>query len=319
MELNAIPFPVYARDVLPLTKGLWAGQRDFETYVAQTGEIAASGYGKKFYQTLGLYEGRRLVASCKRYERTLHLGEQLLRAIGIGAVFTPADLRGSGYASVMLAMLLDEARANGAHVAYLFSDIHPSFYAQIGFAELPSRAISLRADSLARSRITVANAQASDWTGIRRCYDSGEKERAWGFTRAPLVWNWIRLRREHGSEQPGGTPVQLVIRSGSRVIAYVLGARDIKRDALIVEEYGFASLEGRARIPALLRSAAGDLRRVVGWLPPQNARELLPRGSVRKRKDAILMMAPLSALGKKLLATATTSATLDGVWSADHI
>lgn len=319
MKLKPIPAGTYARDVLPLTAGLWAGRRDFEAYVKQTAEIAASSYGKKFYQTVGLFAGAELLASCKRYERTLHLGEQELKAIGIGAVFTPVAHRGKGYASAMLAMLLDGARAGGAHAGYLFSDIHPAFYKQLGFIEFPSRAISLRADSLARSRITVANVQSADWTGIRSCYDTGEAQRTWGFMRSPLVWHWIRLRLRHGSEHPTGQPVALVMHRAQRVSAYVLGERDVANDALIVDEYGSADLDGRSKIPALLRSAAGDLRRIVGWLPPQGARELLPRGSVRKRKDAILMMAPLSPLGKKLVERATVTAALDGVWATDHI
>lgn len=319
MKLKPIPAAEYARDVLPLTAGLWAGRRDFETYLTQTAEVAACRYGKRFYRTFGLFLGTELLASCKRYERMLHLGEQELMAIGIGAVFTPVAHRGKGYASAMLAMLLDQARTNGAHLGYLFSDIHPAFYKQLGFVEFPSREISLRADSLARSRITVANVQTADWSGIRKCYDTGEIERTWGFTRSPLVWDWIRLRLRHGSEHPTGQPVALVMHEGKHVSAYVLGERDVAHDALVVDEFGFADHEGRSRIPALLRSAAGDLRRIVGWLPPQGARELLPRGSVRKRKSAVLMMAPLSIPGKKLIEKATLSAAVDGAWATDHI
>ena len=59
MRLQAIAPEVYAREVLPQTAALWAGRRDLRTYVAQTLEIARSGYGKRMYRTIGLYEGER--------------------------------------------------------------------------------------------------------------------------------------------------------------------------------------------------------------------------------------------------------------------
>lgn len=319
MQLRTIAADAYARDVLPLTAELWAGGRDLQTYAAQVTEMAVSAYGKKFYQTLGLFDGRDLLSSCKRYERTMHLGTQKVNAVGIGAVFTPEAKRGAGYATAMLAMLLDASRAAGADVAYLFSDIHPAFYAQLGFKECPSRSISLRADSLPSARVAVANIQTSDWAGIRRSYDIGEHQRAWGFVRSPVVWSLLRLRMRQRAGSAEGESVNLVVRSGKHVLAYVMGRRDVRHDALIVDEYGFPDLEGRGRIGALIRNAAGDMRRIVGWLPPEGARQVLPRGSVRKRKDAILMMAPLTPIGGRLIERATWPAASDGVWSTDHI
>jgi hypothetical protein len=247
------------------------------------------------------------------------LGDRQLAAVGIGAVFTPPEQRGRGYASAMLAMVLDEARAAGNDLAYLFSDIHPAFYAQLGFIELPSRSLSVRADSLTSTRIAVSGIEKADWAGVRRCFERGEQTRPWGFLRSPLVWDWIALRQAQGSEHPTGAFVRLAVRRGKTIIAYVMGVRDPKSDAFILDEYGFSDLEGRGRVPSLIRSAAGDLQRIAGWLPPEGMRDLLPRGSVRRRKGAILMMAPLSALGKKLIARATAPAAGDGVWATDHI
>jgi len=48
-------------------------------------------------------------------------------------------------------------------------------------------------------------------------------------------------------------------------------------------------------------------------------RGLWPGGSGRKRKDAILMIAPLSERGKKFLERAKKTGAADGVWSTDHI
>ena len=319
MRLREIDAERYAADVLPLTAELWAGRRSFETYVSQTLEIARSGYGKRHYRTVGLYDGDTLLASFKRYERGIHSGAARLRAFGIGAVFTPQEFRGRGYASAMIATALDGARTAGYDAAFLFSDIHPHFYQELGFRELPSRAISVRADSLAEDRVAVARMEESDWNGIRRYFDARDTLRPWGFARTPLVWEWVRLRARHGSEHLQGHETNLVVRRGRSVLAYVMGVRAPEHDAYIVDEFGFADDRSASLVCPLLRSAAGDLRRVAGWLPPDGARELLPRGSVRKRTDAVFMATALSPSGTKWLTAATTSSQSDGIWSTDHI
>lgn len=319
MRLVEIGADAYAREVLPLTAELWAGRRDFERYVAHTLEIARSGYGKRHYRTIGYYDGKTLVASLKRYERTLHVGAKRLRAVGVGAVFTPREFRGRGYASAMLAELLDRSRSEGYDIVYLFSDIRPQFYEELGFVTLPSRAISMRADNLPKQRIQVTRLEEADWSGIRRCFDLSERVRPWGFVRTPLVWEWIRMRIRQGSEHPIGHETNLVVRRGRGIAAYVLGSRAPEHDAYVLDEYGFADAEAATLIAPLLRGAAGDLQRIVGWLPPEGARELLPRASVRKRRDAILMAATLTTAGQSWLTNATATRAGDGVWSTDHI
>jgi len=309
----------YAKEILPQTAALWANGRSFDAYVAQTLELARTAYGKRHYETLGLRVNGKVVSSFKRYQRMARLGAQPLAAIGIGAVYTPASQRGRGYASAMLAMALDSARAQKFDFAYLFSDIHPQFYKTLGFVELPSRLITFRADSLSNKRLDVATLSPKDWPGIRRCFDATEARRDWGFERGPAIWGWMQTRIQHGSEHARGQAVRLVVRRGRAITAYVLGQREPAHDAYVLDEFGFASEKDRALIAPLLRAAAGDFRRITGWLPPDSVRSLLPRGSVRKRKDAILMIAPLSSRGKKFLERAKATGSADGVWSTDHI
>lgn len=318
--LRELPIDAYARLILPLTEPLWAGGRAFDAYVSQTNELASTPYGKRHYRTFALAARDGVpLASFKRYERTAHIGARPLKAMGIGAVFTPEEQRGHGYASAMLGLALDTARNDGFDFAYLYSDIHPQFYKAIGFAELPSRTISVRADALDSQRLNAQPLQDADWPAIRRCFDATASLRDWGFDRPPTVWNWMRTRLRHGSERPKGQPVHLVARRGRAIVAYSLGVREPAHDAYVVDEYGFIDENARAIVPALLRSAAGDLRRIVGWLPPAGARELLPRGSVRRRKDAILMIAPLTSTGKAFLDRARTSGPADATWALDHI
>lgn len=317
--LVAISPENYAKRVLPRTASLWAHGRTFEAYVSQTLELARSEYGKKHYQTLGLREGKEIVASFKRYERIAWLRSNRLASIGIGAVFTPQEYRGRGYASAMLATALDEAKSQRFDFAFLFSDIHPQFYKAIGFAEVPSRLISFRSDSLSNKRIDVEPIASRDWPGIRRVFDATQARRDWGFERGPAFWKWMRARIEHGSEHAGGQATHLVVRQGRSIAAYVFGQREPAHDAYVLDEFGFAGAKERALVGPLLRAAAGDLRRITGWLLPDNVRSLLPRGSVRKRKDAILMIAPLSSRGKQFLERAQSTGSADGVWSTDHI
>ncbi|MFY9665300.1 MAG: GNAT family N-acetyltransferase [Candidatus Cybelea sp.] len=319
MRLRAMPARAYAGEVLPLTAPLWAGRRTFDQYVEQTLEIARSPYGRRYYRTIGLYEGNRCVASFKRYERRLRDGPRHLDAIGFGAVFTPNEYRGRGYASVMLAMALDRARGDGYELAYLFSDIRPEFYAELGFRALPSRSFSLRADSLPATRLQPSPLGEHDWSGVRHVFDLVENRRNAGFSRSATTWDWIRLRMRHGSERPPGDETNLVLRRRGRVAAYVFGVRATQFDEYILEEFGFADDAAAASIPALLRAAAGDLRRVVGWLPPKDARFSLSKLRARPRSRAILMMAPLRSQGELLLNAIVSDRREDLCWATDHI
>lgn len=317
--LSTISAEEYAKRVLPLTAPLWAHGRTFEAYVSQTLQLARTDYGKRHYQTLGFRSGKSIVASFKRYERIAWLRSNRLASIGIGAVFTPPEQRGRGYASAMLAMALDDAKSKRFDFAYLFSDIHPQFYKALGFVELSSRLISFRADSLSQARITVEPLTQKDWPAIRRCFDATQARRNWGFERGPAFWKWLQTRIQHGSEHAGGQSVHLVVRRGRGLAAYVFGQREPAHDAYVLDEFGFTEDRDRGLVAPLLRAACGDLRKITGWLPPDNVRALLPRGSVRKRKDAVLMIAPLSSRAKQFLERAKATGAADGVWSTDHI
>lgn len=316
MELSA---QAYAESVLPLTQPLWGNGRTLESYAAQTTELAQTAYGRKSYRTLAISDGGNVLATFKRYERSARVRNEPLRAIGIGAVFTPEPFRGQGFASAMLGMALDDARATGVDFAFLFSDIHPQFYKDIGFMELPSRSLSVRADSLAASRIEAHPIGDRDWSGIRTCFDAMESSRECGLVRSPAVWNWLRTRIAQAAGHAHAQPVNLAVRRGRSIVAYVIGQREPRHDAYVLDEAAYAGPAARDLLPSLLRNAAGDLRRIVGWLPPAPVRGVFPRGSVRRRSGAVWMIAPLSPGGKRFWECMQQTGSADGVWSLDHI
>lgn len=322
MQLTTIAPADYARDVLPHSSEIWAAGRTLEEYVDDFVAVAESAYGKRRFRTLGLRIDGGIVVSCKRYERELRCGERTLRAVGIGAVFTPPGLRGRGYASALIGMLLDAERATGSDVAYLFSDIHPVFYERLGFVALPSRSISLRADMLPATRLEIAPADDGDWTAIRGCFDALDSRRPIALRRTPLVWEWLRTSLRTGRSRPDGQRVALIVRTARSASAYVFGRRFPKLDAFALDEYGYTGDDGFDAVAPLLRSAAGDLRKITGWLPPDVARAALPRGAVRKRKNSIMMIALLSAPARAAWqrhAAAIAADDADRCWSTDHI
>ena len=320
LELATIAPADYERDVLPRSESLWANGRSFDEYVSDFQAVVASSYGRRRFRTVGLKIEGVLVASLKRYERDLLCAGRILRAVGIGAVFTPEGFRGRGYASAMLGAFLDREHAAGSDIAYLFSDIHPAFYERLGFITLPSRSMTLRADSLPNERIKADALADGDWPAIARTYASIEGGSRLTLRRTPVVWEYLRLRAQSHDRQGGS--VRLGVRKGRSIIAYVTGRREPRADAFVVDEAVYAGDEGRAVFAALLRNAAGDLRKITGWLPPSPIREALPRGAVRRRRDAIAMMVPLSAAareGWRSQSASLLTASSDLYWSADHV
>ena len=319
LRLDVIAPDDYVRDVLPHSAALWAGSRSFEEYVDEFRAITSSAFGKRRFRTVGLRIDGALAASCKRYERTLRCGDRTYKAAGIGAVFTPDDLRGRGYATAMLGAFLDAERDAGTDLAYLFSDIHPSFYERLGFVTLPSRTITLRADSLPGRRLTVTALGEADASAVRRLFDTFDTRRPYAFARTPLDWEWQRLRAT--SREHAGQPVHLGVRRGRSLTAYVTGRRVPSADSFVLDEFAYANPDEADLIPALLRAAAGDLRTIRAWLPPTIAREALPRGAVRPRTTALTMLVPLSASFRAAFNANPPDRydAADPCWSTDHI
>jgi len=320
LRLQTLSAEAYVREVLPHSAPLWAGERSFEEYTAELRATAGSAWGRRRFRTLGLWVEDRLVASCKRYDRTLRCGERRFRAAGIGAVFTPPALRGRGYATALLGALLDAERAAGTALAYLFSDIGPRFYEHLGFAALPSRALTLRADALGGQRLAVEALGAGDAASMRRVFDALDARRPFAFARTPLEWERLRLR--DASREHAGQPLRLGVRRARTLVAYVIGRRIPAADAFVLDEFAFARDEDAAAIAPLLRAAAGDLRKVTGWLPPAPARAALPRAAVRARRDAVAMAIPLAPAVRAAWRAALPRLRADGAdpcWAADHI
>jgi GNAT superfamily N-acetyltransferase len=319
LDLATLAPEEYVRDVLPHSQSLWAGQRSLAEYVQEFRATADSGWGRRRFRTVGLRVDGTLAASCKRYERVFRCGDRDYRAAGIGAVFTPDTLRGRGYATALLGAFLDAERAAGTDLAYLFSDIAPVFYARLGFVTLPSRTITLRADMLLTERVPIATLGAADVTAMQRLFIALEARRPLAFRRTPLDWEWQRLRA--ASREQGGAPLTLGVRRGRSLAAYVTGRRIPAADAFVLDELAYANDEDARYVPPLLRAAAGDLRKIQGWLPPAPARRALPRGAVRTRSEGITMILPLSPAFRSAWrnAVADGDATADACWSTDHI
>ena len=318
VSVEELALDEYSREVLPHSASLWADGRSFEQYARDLRDLAKSGYGRRRFKLFGVRVDGTIAASFKRYERDLRCGDRMLHAIGIGAVFTRERYRGRGLATMMLADLLDREKRQGTDLALLYSNIRPQFYEQIGFIALPSRVFTLRADSLAFERVEPAHVRDDDWPAIARCFAALDEERPYALHRTPLVWELIRAR--HRIQPEPGHTINLVIRGKRRALAYCLGRRVVRSDAFVVDEFSFAGEEHAHLIPPLLRAAAGDLRKITGWLPPAPARNVLPRGTVRARRDAILMVAPLSTIARsrlKIDSRDVLRAASDPVWSTD--
>lgn len=89
--------------------------------------------------------GQDVVTSLGAYPFTLRTPAGLTPARVFGAVFTPAEQRGHGYASTLLTWAMDHYAQQGVRDFFLYSDIAPQFYERLGFGVLPSFAWTLPA------------------------------------------------------------------------------------------------------------------------------------------------------------------------------
>jgi GNAT superfamily N-acetyltransferase len=142
---------------LLLATGAQKTERDAVTYVEWGPPLTREGYAVREHRLrahpwaragmqtwLLCDEAGSVLASCEtfRTRSVLRAGEEAPvpgDSFAIASVFTEERLRGRGYATRMMDLLVQELqRAPGAQAALLFSDVGPALYGRSGYREVPA-------------------------------------------------------------------------------------------------------------------------------------------------------------------------------------
>jgi hypothetical protein len=143
-DLSADERSAYFTGIQPI----WGGGLDGNRFQQFQRRLADSPEASQRYRLLGWFDAGRMLSAMKAYDLEGGFGGRSLRVLGIGAVFTPTELRRRGHAAAMLRAAIDEYRGRGAHAALLFSDIDAAYYERLGFRPLESRECMVEAGQL---------------------------------------------------------------------------------------------------------------------------------------------------------------------------
>ncbi|HZR10693.1 MAG TPA: GNAT family N-acetyltransferase [Myxococcales bacterium] len=277
----------YFRGIQPI----WGGGLSHERFQAFQRRLADAPEGKDRYRLLGWFSGGALTSAMKAYDLAAEFAGRPLRVLGVGAVFTPPELRRRGHAAAMLRAAMDEYGARGAHAAVLFSDIGIRYYERLGYRVLESRESTVDAHSLPRAASSTRPAMGGDEPMMTRLFaDSRPDRRIFALARDGWTLHFqLRRLRELARARGVSEPEWGVVAEGSfgEAAAMVRFARD----ALDVLEAGWTTEVARDRL-------LGGLRECVLRVGRTRLR-LWPAGQLRglfaapDRTSAIAMIAPL--------------------------
>jgi predicted N-acetyltransferase YhbS len=142
MKLVRADGPVLEQ-ILDVSFSLWGEGLTRRGYGQYNAAQLRTAWGERNLARLALVENGRLLATAKRYDLAARIGSRTIPVLGIGAVFTPPDLRGRGLARNLIDLMISEAAQDGIDAALLFSEIGPDYYARFGFTVVPIETVTL--------------------------------------------------------------------------------------------------------------------------------------------------------------------------------
>lgn len=274
----------YFRGIQPI----WGGGLDDAKFQLFQRRLADSPEAAGRYRLLGWFEGGRLRSAMKAYDLRGSVARRPLKLFGIGAVFTPPDLRRRGYAGAMLKAAMDEYRDAGAQAAVLFSDIETDYYERLGFRVVESRECSVEAGALPKPMAGFRPAMPGDEAQMTRLFGVGRKhETRFALERDGWTLRFqLRRLRELARARGIAEPEWGIVVDGSAAAMIRYG-----RDTVDVLEVGWTDDSAKT----VLLSGLRDCMQRAG----RQRLRLWPAGQLRglfeshERTSAIAMVAPL--------------------------
>ena len=104
----------------------WGSGLTPEAWTRYDTALARLPWGQAHRDHVALVDAGRLIAVAKRHELTARIDGRIRRVLGIGAVYTPPDLRRRGAASALIEHVLGAAETDGYEFSLLFSEIGPA-------------------------------------------------------------------------------------------------------------------------------------------------------------------------------------------------
>ena len=270
-------------------------------------------WGTRGLARVALAEGDCVLASAKRYDLAAVFEGRPIRGIGIGAVFTPPDLRGRGYGRAIVSAMVDAAARDGAGLAILFSEIGTSYYEALGFVPVPLATSEVIVTGKSGAvGVPMRTADDRDLPAIAEIHNASVERYRLGLR---YDHDWIRysVQKKRLLSVLGGAPHRdvefFVAEEGGGPAAWVL--LQVERDEATpsaAERWTLESCGDRdpsgARIGALLqsliaRAPAAAAPAIRAWWPP----ELRPPQLICRAHGAsgiTMMVRPLGAAGIRL-------------------
>lgn len=296
------------RQIYDETWPIWSDGLSEGNYEKYNRAQMATPWGKGHLDRVALLDGTDLLASGKRYRLPLRIGGEPIPCVGIGAVFTPPDMRGKGHAAALVEMLVEEAAREGAGCALLFSEIDPAFYARLGFVPIPVAEADIALRGQPREGAPAVLMRGGDDRDIDNIAEMHAiRASRYGFTleRPPDYVRYAISKRRMLAAfgDPSRREVEYFItEEGGNAVAYIVVTRG--PEGHVLEEWGDRDPTG-ARVGAMLqvmaaRTPAEAPLRLRSWLPLDFAPPQIERAQERAPAE----VAMIRGIGRELPAIA---------------
>jgi predicted N-acetyltransferase YhbS len=282
---------------------MWGAGLDLADYLGLWRELSELPWSRRHVRFLvWLGDDGSVLSSMKLYRPLVRAGGRTARAAVLGAIFTPAALRGRGHASEMVRAVIEQCRESGEPLVLLFSDIGTAFYRSFGFLPLPAEEQWGTLPRSAREHFegwSLRPIVQDDLASIYRAHDSFVDILTLAMVRDEGHWQFLRERSRRYFERLGDSKITQsfsVAMQHERFAGYLMTVAG--HGEWNVREVGAVNGDPE-KMAVIIRLGASEarrsgLRRFYGWFPREVV-ELMEdwRINSRARHRSVPMVLPL--------------------------